>query len=62
MLHYNTHTNMHLGCRARKTVELNVDAANRFISAAIPELTDEQRAALRAGNQVGNATKDTAST
>lgn len=39
-------------------MELNVDAANRFISAAIPELTEEQRSALRAGNQVGGATRD----
>lgn len=49
-----TYLRLHLyDFRARKTVDLNVDAANRFISAAIPDLTDEQRAALRAGNAAG---------
>jgi hypothetical protein len=31
----------------KRSLEVNVSAANRFISHAIPELTTEQRAALR---------------
>ena len=31
----------------KRTLEVNVSAANRFISHAIPELTNEQRSALK---------------
>ena len=31
----------------RRTITLNVGAANRFIDAAIPDLTEDQKAALK---------------
>ncbi len=45
--------------KARKSATLNVAAANRFIDAAIPELSAEQKAALR--QPAGNAGKGSAS-
>ncbi|KAL4421998.1 hypothetical protein ABPG77_005428 [Micractinium sp. CCAP 211/92] len=40
---------------SRRSLEVNVAAVNRFISAAVPELTQEQRAALKAAGQAAGA-------